>query len=70
VSQLGCRYLIPITPPSSTSGETSSASQVFPKGLVVRFLLVHFEALNPGFSPVPINGYVARKLLTTVEKMK
>jgi hypothetical protein len=26
VSQLGCRYLCPATPPTPTSGETSSAS--------------------------------------------
>ena len=42
VSQLGYRHLSPVTPPASTSGETSPASQVFPKGLVVRVLLVHY----------------------------
>jgi hypothetical protein len=40
VSQLGCRHLSPTTHPASTSGETSSASQVLLKGLVVRVLLV------------------------------
>jgi hypothetical protein len=40
VSQLGCRHLSPTTPPASTLGETSSASQVLPKGMVVRVLLV------------------------------
>jgi hypothetical protein len=40
VSQLGCRHLSPTTTPASTSGETSSASQVLPKGPVVRVLLV------------------------------
>jgi hypothetical protein len=40
VSQLGCRHLSPTTTPASTSGETSSASQVLPKGSVVRVLLV------------------------------
>jgi hypothetical protein len=41
VSQLGCRHLSPTTPPASTSGETSSALQVLPKGPVVRVFLVH-----------------------------
>jgi hypothetical protein len=41
VSQIGCRHLSPATPPASTSGETSSASQVLSKGSVVRVLLVH-----------------------------
>jgi hypothetical protein len=41
VSQLGCRHLSPANPPTSTSGETSSVSQVLPKGLVVKVLLVH-----------------------------
>jgi hypothetical protein len=41
MSHLGYRHLSPVTPPASTSGETASASQVFPKGLVVRVLLVH-----------------------------
>jgi hypothetical protein len=41
VSQLGCRQLSPTTPPTSTSGETSSALQVLPKGLVVSVLLVY-----------------------------
>jgi hypothetical protein len=40
VSQLGCRHLSPATTPASTSGETSSASQVLLKGPVVRVLLV------------------------------
>jgi hypothetical protein len=40
VSQLGCRHLSPTTTPASTSGETSSASQVLLKGQVVRVLLV------------------------------
>jgi hypothetical protein len=40
VSQLGCRHLSPATPPASTSGETSSASKVLLKGMVVRVLLV------------------------------
>jgi hypothetical protein len=42
VSQLGYIHLSPLTPPASTSGETSSSSQVLPKGLVVRVLLVSF----------------------------
>jgi hypothetical protein len=41
VSQLGCRHLRPATPPSFTSGEISSASQVLLKGPIVRALLVH-----------------------------
>jgi hypothetical protein len=40
VSQLGYRHLSPVTPPASTSGETSPALQVFPKGPIVRVLLV------------------------------
>jgi hypothetical protein len=40
VSQLGCRHLSPATPPASTSGETSSASEVLLKGSVVTVLLV------------------------------
>jgi hypothetical protein len=40
MSQLGCRHLSPATPPASTSSETSSTSQVFLKGPVVRVLLV------------------------------
>jgi hypothetical protein len=40
VSQLGYRHLSPVTPPTSTSGETSPASQVLSKGPVVRVLLV------------------------------
>jgi hypothetical protein len=42
VSQLGCRHLIPTIPPSSTSGETSSSTQVLSKGPVDRVLLVRF----------------------------
>jgi hypothetical protein len=41
VSQLVFRHLSPVTPPASTSGETLSASQVLPKGPIVRVLLVH-----------------------------
>jgi len=41
VSQLGYRHLSLVTPPTSTSGETLPASQVFPKGPIVRVLLVH-----------------------------
>jgi hypothetical protein len=40
VSHLGYRHLSPVTPPASTSGETSPTSQVLPKGSVVRVLLV------------------------------
>jgi hypothetical protein len=40
VSQLGYRHLSPVTPLASTSGETSPASQVLPKGPIVRVLLV------------------------------
>ena len=40
VSQLGYKHLSPVTPLASTSSETSPASQVLPKGLVVRVLLV------------------------------
>jgi hypothetical protein len=36
----GYKHLHPVTPPASTSGETSPASQVLPKGPVVRVLLV------------------------------
>jgi hypothetical protein len=41
VSQLGYKHLSPVTPPTSTSGETSPSSQVLLKGSVVRVLLVH-----------------------------
>jgi hypothetical protein len=41
VSQIGCRHLCPATPPTSTSGGTSSSMHVLPKGPVVRVLLVH-----------------------------
>jgi hypothetical protein len=40
VSHLCCRHLSPAITPASTSGETSSTSQVLPKGLVARVLLV------------------------------
>jgi hypothetical protein len=36
-----------LQPPIATSGETTSASQVFPKGPVVRFVGALLE-LNPG----------------------
>jgi hypothetical protein len=42
VSHIGCRHLSPATTPASTLGETSSASQVLPKGSVFRVLLVHY----------------------------
>jgi hypothetical protein len=42
MSHLGYRHLHIVTPPTSTSGEISFASQVLPKGLVVRILLVHY----------------------------
>jgi hypothetical protein len=42
VSHLSCRHLSPTTPLTSTSGETSSASQVLSKVSVVRVLLVHY----------------------------
>ena len=44
------------TTPASTSGETSSASQVLLKGSIVRALLVQSLALNPGSTPMPTNG--------------
>jgi hypothetical protein len=40
VSQLGYKHPSPVTPPASTSGETSLASQVLPKGPIVRVFLV------------------------------
>jgi hypothetical protein len=51
VSQLGCIHMIPTTPPTSTLGETSFSSQVLPKGLVVRVLLVHFPSVEPWVCP-------------------
>jgi hypothetical protein len=42
MSHIGYRHLSPVTPPTSTSSETASASQVLPKGSVVRVFLVHF----------------------------
>jgi hypothetical protein len=41
VSHIGFKHLSPTKPPISTLYETSSASQVFLKGMVVRVLLVH-----------------------------
>jgi len=40
MSQLGYKHLSPVTPPTSTSGEASLASQVLSKGPIVRVLLV------------------------------
>jgi hypothetical protein len=40
VSHLGYIHLSHVTPPASTSGESSSSSQVFPKESIVRVLLV------------------------------
>ena len=39
------------TTPTSTLGETSSASQVLPKGLVVRVFLVCFCSVEPWVYP-------------------
>jgi hypothetical protein len=41
----------PATTPASTSGETSSASQVLPKGLVVRVFLVRYCSVEPWVCP-------------------
>jgi hypothetical protein len=41
MSQLVCINSSLTTPPTSISGETSSASKMLPKGMVVRVLLVH-----------------------------
>jgi hypothetical protein len=41
MSQLGYIHLSPVTSPASTLGETLPTSRVFPKGSVVRALLVH-----------------------------
>jgi hypothetical protein len=51
VSHLGYTHLSPVTPLASTSGETSPASQVLPKGSVVRILLVHFLSIEPWVCP-------------------
>jgi hypothetical protein len=40
MSHIGYRHLIHVTPPASTSGETSPASQMLRKGPTVRVLLV------------------------------
>jgi hypothetical protein len=48
----------PITTPASTFGETSSASQVLSKGLVVRVLLVRCYNVEPWFCPCANNGSV------------
>jgi hypothetical protein len=42
VRQLGFRHLSLATTLASTSGDTSSSSQVLPKGMIVKVLLVHF----------------------------
>jgi hypothetical protein len=63
VSRIGCRHLSPATPPASTSGETSSASQVLSKGSVVRVLLVYCSSIEPWVCPcVQKNGFVAGTL--------
>jgi hypothetical protein len=48
---LGCRQLSPATTPTSTLGETSSASQVLPKGPIVRVLLVRSCSVEPWVCP-------------------
>jgi hypothetical protein len=44
---LGCRHLSLATTPASTSGETSSTSQVLSKRPVVRVLLVRSCSIEP-----------------------
>jgi hypothetical protein len=51
VSQLGCRHLSPTTNHASTSGETSSTSQVLLKGSVVRVFLVRCLSVEPWVCP-------------------
>jgi hypothetical protein len=46
-----CRHLSLTTTPASTSGETSFASQVLPKGSIVRVLLVHCCSIEPSVCP-------------------
>jgi hypothetical protein len=58
VSQLGYKHLHPVTPPFSTLGETSPASQVLPKGMVVGVLLVRCSTMNSGSDPVITNGSI------------
>jgi hypothetical protein len=43
----------------ATSGETASASQVLPKGPVVRACWCAL-GVNPGSAPVPTNGSIAK----------
>jgi hypothetical protein len=47
----------PATTPASTSGETSSASQVLSKGPIVRVLLVHYCSVEPWVCPCA-NKYI------------
>jgi hypothetical protein len=67
---LGCRHLSPATTPSSTSSETSSASQVLPKGSVVRVLLVRCCSVEPWVCPCAKRGITVgrEKEIGAVEK--
>jgi hypothetical protein len=51
VSQLGYRHLRPVTPPASTSGETSPASQVLPKGPGSRGFVGALLSIEPWVCP-------------------
>jgi hypothetical protein len=51
MSQLRLQTLDSSTTLASTLGETSSTSQVLPKGLVVRVFLVHFCSIEPWVFP-------------------
>jgi hypothetical protein len=61
MSQLDYKHLSPVTPPASTLGETSPSLQVFPKGSIVRVLLVHCRSVEPWVLPYDNT----RKFMTT-----
>ena len=55
LSHLDCIHLSPATTPDSTSAKTSSASQVLPKGPVVRVFLVGCCSIEPWVCPYDNN---------------
>jgi hypothetical protein len=55
-------YMSSKTTPTSTSGETSSASQVLPKGPVVRVLLVRCCSVEPWVCPCANNNNPRRQV--------
>jgi hypothetical protein len=65
----GCRHFSPATTPASTSGETSSASQVLLKGSVVRVLLVCCCSVEPWVYPYTNNRKTWQAHITHVDQV-